>query len=297
MKEEDRIRARILASKGQLFEALEYFSRAASHQKDKDQAVLFLAEMQSLKRKAIAGIISTSDEQIAINQITKRFLQHINLDQETAVEENRSKRKKQVVFPVLLAVFVITAGVIFQDSIFFSKHQQLTVYVTDIHGNVVLEQEGELHIPVGNRPLNAQIGEDGRTNFGDILAEHLGKTITIGLKAEGWEIVGNNNKFIFTGEPIHLIIQPDNSLGTIKGNVRSRDGQKFLADAAVRINTDTIIYSDKNGLFNIILPHKMRIKDNDRSYLLTISKEGYKTKDQYYNPKSSEAEIRLEELK
>ena len=97
---------------------------------------------------------------------------------------------------------------------------QLTVFVTDTEGNVVLEHEGELNTSIGNRPMREKIGEDGRTNFGDILPEYNGDTITIGFKAEGWEIADGNNTFVFSGEPIHLKVKKDDSLGIIKGETR-----------------------------------------------------------------------------
>ena len=174
---------------------------------------------------------------------------------------------------------------------------QLTVFVTDSKGNVVLENEGRLNIPLGNRALNEIIGANGRTNFPDITADNLGDTILIGLEAEGWEIENSNNVFVFQGEPIRLTIKKDNSLGLIKGVVKSRDGQQFLEKALVRINTDTMVWTDQFGVFKMLLPENMRIQKATDRYQLTVSKEGFETTSQYHSPKSSDAEIRLNKLK
>jgi hypothetical protein len=177
-----------------------------------------------------------------------------------------------------------------------TEKYQLTVFVTDLEGNVVLEHSGELNTSIGNRPMRETIGEDGRTNFGDILPDYLGDTLTIGFKAEGWELTNSNNSFVFDGNPISLKIKKDNSLGIIKGVVKTRDGQGFIHEAQVMINTDTIVLTDTNGIFKVTLPLSMRVNKVTDGYKLTISKEGFETNSQYFYPKSSDAEIRLKKL-
>jgi hypothetical protein len=159
---------------------------------------------------------------------------------------------------------------------------------------VVLEHEGGLNTSIGNRPMRETIGEDGRTNFGDILPEYLGDTITIGFNAEGWEIADGTNTFVFTGKPIRIKVKRDNSLGIIKGVVKTRDGQAFIEGAKVLINTDTIVFTDANGIFNVVLPERMRVKQVTDGYKLTTSKTGYETEVIYHYSKSTDAEIRLD---
>jgi len=178
--------------------------------------------------------------------------------------------------------------------LFEKQAAQLTVYITDVKGNVVLEHEGELNISIGNRPLREKIGENGRTNFDDILTKHLGDSITIGFRADGWKLVDENNNFVFNGEPIYLKIERDNSLSIIKGTVRTRDGNDYISDAIIYINADTIIRTNNYGVFNITLPVDMQVKNIAESYKLTISKEKFNTKTIDYYPKSSDVEIRLD---
>lgn len=226
----------------------------------------------------------------------------INLVQDKSQSAPNTSEPSKVIWKYVKTVAVImgilggTAEVLNVLNLFpfnSSRNLQLTVFVTDIKGNAVLEHEGKLNIPLGNRSLNEVIGTNGRTNFSDITGDNKGDTIVIGLDAPGWEIVDGKNTFVFTGEPIHLKVKKDDTLGTIKGVVKSRDGQVFIEGALVQINTDTFAVTNKLGVFRIVLPEKMRIKSDLERYLLTVSKEGYETQNEYYSPLSSDAEFRL----
>ena len=178
----------------------------------------------------------------------------------------------------------------------YDKNLQLIVNVIDTHGNVVLENEGELNTSIGNRVLRQTIGSNGQTTFNDILHEYKGDSIQIGFKADGWELIDKNNAFVFDGKPIELKIKRDRSLGIIKGIVKTRDAQRFIEGASVTINSDTVIYSNKNGIFNVVLPLSMQVDNPKTPYTLSIKKEGFKIKNYYYYPKISDLEILLESI-
>ena len=93
---------------------------------------------------------------------------------------------------------------------------------------------------------------------------------------------------------IYLAVKKDDSLGKISGIVKNRDGSEFIKDALVLIGNDTTTTTNELGIFKITLPAKMQVKDEKSSYLLTIKKEGYRIKTEYYYPKSGDIEIRLE---
>ncbi|PHN93389.1 hypothetical protein CSC80_10705 [Maribacter sp. 6B07] len=173
--------------------------------------------------------------------------------------------------------------------------EQLTIFVTDTLGNSVLENQGRINIPLGNRSLNETIGVNGRTNFPDITSNSIGDTLKIGLEAQGWEVVDKNKVFIFNGKPIILEVKRDESLGTIKGLVRSKSGESFIADASIYINADTLIYTNSNGQFKTVLPYWYRVSSISDYYNLTIKKSGFKSKTEIYYPNTM-MEIRLEPL-
>jgi hypothetical protein len=236
-------------------------------------------------------------------QLTSPFDQQIGNSFPNIKSINPRQNSKPLIWKYLIATAVIIGILgslaeilgfinIFPKNVSTDKHQ-LTVFVTDVDGNVVLEHTGELNTSIGNRPMRETIGENGRTNFGDILPEYLGDTLTIGFKSEGWELAEPKNTFLFDGNPIALKIRKDNSLGIIKGVVKTRNGQGFIDNARIMINSDTIIFTDTNGLFKVTLPLNMQVNKVTDGYMLTISKNGYETKSQYFYPKSSDAEIRL----
>ena len=168
---------------------------------------------------------------------------------------------------------------------------QLTVFVTDLNGNVVLEHTGEVNTSLGNRSLRITIGEDGRVNFDDLQKSYIGDTIQLGFKADGWRLANPDTTYVFTGKPIILKIRRD--LGTIKGTVKNRETADYIAGATVRINTDTIVYTDSLGVFNIELPLKYQVPDIHHRYKLEASAKGYETDALFFQPLSSPADFRL----
>ena len=77
------------------------------------------------------------------------------------------------------------------------------------------------------------------------------------------------------------------------GRVTNRNGSEFVKDALVMIGNDTIITTNKLGIFKITLPVEMQVKNDKSPYRLTVKKKGYQMKREYYYPKSGDIEIRL----
>jgi len=161
---------------------------------------------------------------------------------------------------------------------------QLTVFVTDENGNVVLENEGELNIPIGNRSLNKPIGLNGRTNFADITEKQIGNVIEIGFKADGWVLVSNNNTFKFTGEPIHLKVKKDDKLGLVYGIVTSRDGQTLIEGVKLLFDNGEEVITDSSGKFRTIMPKQVRVDSEEVFYSVKVIKDGFETIDKYCFP-------------
>lgn len=172
---------------------------------------------------------------------------------------------------------------------------QLTVYV---HGpqsrqEIVLENTGALIVDFDNDRRKAMIGENGRTNFGEIPAHFRGQFVGIGLEAPGYELIEPKAKWDLDGKPIYLPVKKDDSLGRIKGIVKNRNGSLLLAEATVLIGNDTMTTTNEMGIFNIVLPPHMQVKDDRTPYRLTIQKEAYEMSTEYYYPLSGDIEIRL----
>jgi hypothetical protein len=290
---------------GQIQQAIDELLVVKKNQSHIKEALAIASRYNRLKQKDRLGILSFEQLNITENQIVAHLIDLVDHPEDEPYPVENSIAKTPTSKPILwkyIAAAAVVIGILGSLAevlnlirIFPSNEKlQLTVFVTDLEGNAVLENEGRLNIPLGNRSLNEVIGANGRTNFPDITSDNKGDTIRIGLEAEGWEIAEGKKTFVFTGKPVHLKVKRDNSLGTIKGVVKSRDGQNFIEGAKVLINADTAVFSDANGIFKVLLPEKMQVKKVTDGYKLTITKEGYETKTEYHYPKSSDAEIRLE---
>ncbi|MCA0237934.1 MAG: carboxypeptidase-like regulatory domain-containing protein [Bacteroidetes bacterium] len=169
---------------------------------------------------------------------------------------------------------------------------QLTVYVQDSMGKPIPELQNTGHVIVrfDNDLRDPVIGENGRTNLGEIPAKFRGEEIDIVLLAVGYEVLHPGQKYTMNGKAVYLQVQRDQSLGLIQGIVKDRSGDQFLKGALVMIDQDTTTLTDHLGRFRLVLP-----PDKQReTYALTIRKEGFKVKSEYYKPKSGAIEIRLE---
>ena len=305
MTEQEKTKLQELISRGNLKEAIRLLL-AMDLKEDKKQAVRSISSQYNQIRKQ-KRLGTLADDQLTIkeNQLITSLLELIDHPEGVPIPKPQNINPISAgsiggfPIPVLIGTLVVLIGMtaIFWNSFYRStptERLQLTVFVTDAKGNVVLENSGRLNIPLGNRSLNEVIGANGRTNFGDITADTKGDSIRIGMDAEGWEIADGKNTFVFTGEPIRLIVQPDERLGLIKGSVRSFDEREFIAGALIRINADTIVRTDSLGFFRILLPPHMRVKRLIDTYTLSISKEGYLPSKQLFTPNTSDAEIKLE---
>lgn len=167
---------------------------------------------------------------------------------------------------------------------------QLTVYVHGPDGpqDIIIEKEGKLIADFGNRRDTRQIGEDGRTNFGEIGRRFLGKAIGLFIEAEGYEVSYPDSVYIYQGEPIYLAVKRDSQLGIVQGKVRSRDGESFLSNVLIEVAGMTTS-TDSLGNFYLGLPEEQWRNE----YHIYARKNGYQLKEEKYYPKIGGIEIRL----
>lgn len=301
MTETKKTTALEFISKGHLREAIDTLLSYMQNSPSEKEARAIASRYNRLQQKERAGTLTFEQLKIAENQIVEHLIALIH--QANYQENNKDNFVRRPAFRPLLRNILITAGFLtvalfilaeaFHFIDIFPPHHtlQLTVSVEDADGNPALVGKGRINIWIGNRRLEGEIGENGRINFPDIALEYKGDSIQPALDAPNWEIYGKRS-FILTGESIIIKVKRDKSWGTIKGRVRSWDGQEFIEGAKVTVK-DTFTYTDKNGYFKIILPEEMWIKSENESYTLTVSKPGYKIEDEEYSPFSSDAQIRL----
>ncbi len=303
MTPQEKIKIQSLVSDGSIQKAIDKLLSIKRNKSLDKEALAIASRHNSLQRKERLGTLSFEQFKLAENQIIEHLIALINHPENKAYPAERSIEKdhkpgfvlrKYLIFAAIAAIVLLSLAEAFHIIDIFPSSHQLTVFVEDEKDNPALEGKGRINIALGNRSLNEAIGENGRINFPDITPNNIGDTITVGLEAEGWEIISKKT-FVFIGDPVTVKVKRDNSLGIIKGTVRSRDGQAFIEGAKVTVK-DTFTYTNKNGRFKIILPEKMRVKNEMEDYILTVSKPGYKTRTKPHNPNSTDADIRLDKI-
>jgi hypothetical protein len=209
------------------------------------------------------------------------------------------KQAQRIIIIILIMIWTFGIIVIY---LYYSNEgeetngsSQLTVYVHGPDGkqDLILENTGTLIIDFGNDRRSPMIGENGRTNCGEIPEKFIGEKIGIGVVAEGYELLYPDSMYVMKGEPIYLAVKKDGSLGLIEGTIKSRDGQSVLSDVTVQIGSDTSIISNDYGGFKIQLPSKMTVMDEEAPYNLTVSHPDYEVQTKLYYPNSGAIEIRL----
>lgn len=176
----------------------------------------------------------------------------------------------------------------------FSESFQLTIYIHGPKGkqDILLENKGKLIVDFDNDRRTAMIGENGRTNFGEIPKKFIDKEIGLGLQADGYELAEPDKKYKMDGRPIYISVKKDNSLGKISLTLKDPQGNP-MEGAEILIGNDTIVHTDKYGILNLILPERMRVENKQIPYLLHFTKEGYMPVSEYYYTNAGGIEIRL----
>jgi len=285
--------------------------------KQDDDFVLQKSRYNALKSSLLHGTISQADYLLELAKIRQAVLDMVNHLAEhwsaegletippsevkstsgAAKEDNRAAGiwKKIGYVGLLLGILAGMVKIIEycgKPSNAGGDSMQLTVYVQDTAGKPVPELQNTGHVKVvfGDDLRYPVIGENGRSNIGEIPVKFRGQEIEVVLVAEGYEPVSAGKKYIMDGNKVVLNVQRDNSLGLIQGIVKDRSGERFIAGALVMIDQETTLTTDSLGRFKTVLP----IDKQRETYAITVKKEGFMVKDDYYKPKSGKIEIRLD---
>lgn len=170
------------------------------------------------------------------------------------------------------------------------KTFQLTVYVHGEKGkqDIVLQHTGKLIVDLDNDRRAANIGENGRTHFGEIPLKFKNRQIPIHVEAKGFEVVFPDSAYTLDGNPVYFAVKQDESLARVTGVVRDEESRFFLEGATISAEGEKTV-TDTLGRFDLYIP---REKQNDQ-YLILIKKEGYRDETERYYPQSGFIEIRL----
>jgi hypothetical protein len=203
--------------------------------------------------------------------------------------------KRSQAFALVISFFAALM-VILVCSIFFNRETlMLTVYVHGPAGkqDITTGTGGKVTIDLGNKREVKAVAADGAAIFLELPVKYKNKPINIVTEQPGYQMAHPGTVHILADTPVYIMMKKDNSLGIIKGIVKEAVKGQPLAGADVYIGNDTVVKTNAVGIFDIVLPEKMRVAGSGAYYRLVVKKEGYLVKEEKYYPNSNPVEIRL----
>ena len=169
----------------------------------------------------------------------------------------------------------------------------LTIKVRDELGNRPLKNKGNLVVDYGNGTQTIPIEKEGKIDLREIPVHLAIRSLKINLEAPGFEPAAPNLTYTLKDSPIEYIVKPSSRRGIIKGMIRDETSLSPISKATITIDTDTTIYSQQDGRFQVSLPNTMQ----KEAYTIIVIKEGYVRSEFKHSPYSTNADIRLKTIK
>lgn len=246
----------------------------------------------------VADLREQMNEVVAVSRETGRKVDTLSRQVEqtgTTVQTfDRTLRRNWVSkywLAMTITAAVILIGVLVRYTYIHSQPFDLTVFIRPAEDLVLATDYpafvgGELVLRLGNKDERIQVPVQGEVVVKQIPARLQSYAVAVRVSALHWK--ATQDSVVLTGPVLNLPLVPDGSLGILTGNVRNEAANPVVA-AAVTINNDTTIYTDKRGVFRLVLPHRIQ-HDN---YALKVDKPGYWSYERRYYPKSGNIDVRL----
>lgn len=244
-------------------------------------------EREKYVDKALEEYLAPVQRELAVLlDITKNIdsqlgsIRHSTVMFEKKLDQNWiSKNKLLVFFLTASLIFVVAAG------IYYLRTRPFNMIVS------IKKQEGLITHPAYPSPgagATLVLELPGRAEsftpdgawkiiVGDLPADANGMAVKAVFNDPFWKL---NSDSIVIGRVTTVGIRPNEKLSRVYGVVRSWDGSTFISKARIAIDNDTLIYSNANGYFDIVLPESLRKAE----YHLIVSADGYVAMDdsRYY---------------
>jgi hypothetical protein len=159
---------------------------------------------------------------------------------------------------------------------------QLTIYVHGPGGpqDIVLDNQGAVMVDFGNRRDKQRVGENGRTNFGEVGSRFLNKEIKITIQAEGFVLAKPEATYIYDGEPIYIELKSNCRFCLLRGTVQDDEGQLLSGIIIGLKGTELLDTTNQNGHFEIVVP----IEQEKEEYILIAIDNGKIVWDNFVTP-------------
>ena len=284
-----------------------------------EQVILLISQdFRGITSKALSGLITDEDERTQKTKITKRVLDLLGeLSPNTlqSVSNTAADASSTTSFSDIFNLkkhwwkYVVGLGVLMgifggcSEALTFlgcnksgsnndNSSTQLTVFVGNekdsLHIDKSLINKAKIIVDFDGDRRSPLIGENGRTNMGEIPTKFRATAIPLSIEADNYEATEPNKTYLMNGKPFYFKIKPKLALRTIEGTVRDAKTLKFLGGVRIICDGESAL-SDSLGYFKLIMPsHKQQER-----YDLTTEKKNYKTQTTYFVPNSTKADIRL----
>ena len=280
---------RELVTNGHIAEALEQLSGITTDDATQRKIDVISARYERYRQQTIKSILSQDQQTLEYNRIVNSLLELLSNESETISQKSSqpslmssglNRKQWKYYLGGLAAIIAVLAGLaelsgyslrdLFDGNESIVEDAQLTVYVHGPGGrqDYVLENEGSLILDLKNDRRVAQIGQYGRTNFGQI-GISKGNSIHLSVKAANYELATLDSDYIYDGNPIYLEVRSTCRYCTLKGTVQY---QNTMAEGLTVIlkGTELIDTTDQNGHFHIQVPPSMEQDE----YVLVILQNG-----------------------
>lgn len=193
------------------------------------------------------------------------------------------KRAVAILFSLLVVSIIITTYVLTRpyNATLFLK-PKATLKISD---DYPIFEKGTLSLFVNGEEITKEVLSNGEVDFSNLEYNTKNEWVKASYKGNYWKLEKDS---ILLEKQRNIDVVPDGSLATVFGNILDENG-KAIPNAKIQIDTDTLVYSNKIGVFKIDLPVKMQ----KQKYLLSTSKEGYKVSRENYSPKSGRIDVLL----
>jgi len=290
-----------LIAQGKTEQAIDQLLRLTERSGDtalREEVLLQASRYRDYAKAKRMGTSSTEDQQITLARINQALIQIIQQLSEEEEEKgssigpaDRPKAKTWqyvvgvgVVIGILSGIAVIT-GFNLKSLLGMGAANsplQLTVYVHGPDGrqDVVLENEGQLLLDLRNDRRVAQIGEHGRTNFGEISRDFIGKEIPLSVQSEDYEMAYPDSGYVYNGEPVYLEVRSSCRFCKLTGTVQNSEG-RLVPELVVMVKgTELADTTDQNGRFHIQVP----AEKEQEEYILSVIEDGRIRWENYVTP-------------
>lgn len=257
MDPQTKTQLQALLGEGALDNALQHLSTSGAGDDRLSAGHTILSNRWAIfQQKKQRGVLTQEFESVEYNRLVEDFLSL--LDGGTLVSPHSKKKNRRWVY-VLAGVFGAALVAVGMSWLWQPASFQQTFYLRGLDGKEdVLVESGTVNLYLDNAAMQAEVGKEGQVTFQEIPKKYKGKKKELGLKHPVYELVNPVETYRFDGQPKYLYVQVQGMLRTVRGQVKTKDGTKPVAGAAVKIyvagGTDVELQSDSKGYFEALLP-------------------------------------------